>query len=381
MGGLAAVKQVRLAGLPSRLRDSLDCEIRFLVAVSHPNIIRLLDVIRVRPTLGLARFSQPIILYQSCPRPRVYLLRRRPYQEEEELVGAHDAACSRSPPCRLPQPPDSAGGCCRAFGGSFSRLRGQGRRPSPSSRSMSRSFDRRRRRGARSSEFGHLSPSWRSAMTAAGPDRPSVVALGSCEFVAVAVVALQEQQIILPVACLAPEFYMSSGDLLELDEEQWFGGMASSSRSRRGIPLCLLPLASIPKKRNTHPKQQRRPAVDPPPPIHHRRRRRRGSLLLLPAIHFPALRMNKPKAANVHKASRVTALQLKKTSSSPPKPVALPVHLASRSWQQSSTQATASSAASASPSATQPEASPPPMWSPRAHVTPQNGLAEQLGGA
>ncbi|XP_044957369.1 uncharacterized protein LOC123408299 [Hordeum vulgare subsp. vulgare] len=46
MGAPAAVKQVRLAGLPSRLRDNLDCEIRFLVAVSHPNIIRLLDVIR-----------------------------------------------------------------------------------------------------------------------------------------------------------------------------------------------------------------------------------------------------------------------------------------------------------------------------------------------
>uniref|UniRef100_A0A453LDD8 Uncharacterized protein n=1 Tax=Aegilops tauschii subsp. strangulata TaxID=200361 RepID=A0A453LDD8_AEGTS len=37
------------------------------------------------------------------------------------------------------------------------------------------------------------------------------------------------QQIILPVACLAPEFYMSSGDLLELDEEQWFGGMDAGS--------------------------------------------------------------------------------------------------------------------------------------------------------
>ncbi|XP_037435447.1 dehydration-responsive element-binding protein 1B-like [Triticum dicoccoides] len=47
--------------------------------------------------------------------------------------------------------------------------------------------------------------------------------------VAVAVVALQQQQIILPVACLAPEFYMSSGDLLELDEEQWFGGMEAGS--------------------------------------------------------------------------------------------------------------------------------------------------------
>ncbi|VAI34802.1 unnamed protein product [Triticum turgidum subsp. durum] len=40
--------------------------------------------------------------------------------------------------------------------------------------------------------------------------------------VAVAVVALQQQQV--PVA-----FYMSSGDLLELDEEQWFGGMEAGS--------------------------------------------------------------------------------------------------------------------------------------------------------
>ncbi|VAH54800.1 unnamed protein product [Triticum turgidum subsp. durum] len=45
-GAPAAVKQVRLAGLPARLRDSLDCELRFLAAVSHPNIIRLLDVVR-----------------------------------------------------------------------------------------------------------------------------------------------------------------------------------------------------------------------------------------------------------------------------------------------------------------------------------------------
>uniref|UniRef100_R7W5T8 Serine/threonine-protein kinase ULK3 n=1 Tax=Aegilops tauschii TaxID=37682 RepID=R7W5T8_AEGTA len=45
-GAPAAVKQVRLAGLPGRLRDSLDCELRFLAAVSHPNIIRLLDVVR-----------------------------------------------------------------------------------------------------------------------------------------------------------------------------------------------------------------------------------------------------------------------------------------------------------------------------------------------
>ncbi|XP_044318692.1 serine/threonine-protein kinase ATG1t-like [Triticum aestivum] len=45
-GAPAAVKQVRLAGLPDRLRDSLDCELCFLAAVRHPNIIRLLDVVR-----------------------------------------------------------------------------------------------------------------------------------------------------------------------------------------------------------------------------------------------------------------------------------------------------------------------------------------------
>jgi serine/threonine-protein kinase ULK/ATG1 len=46
-GAPVAVKQVRLAGLPARLRDSLDCEVRFLAAVSHPNIIRLIDVVQV----------------------------------------------------------------------------------------------------------------------------------------------------------------------------------------------------------------------------------------------------------------------------------------------------------------------------------------------
>ncbi|XP_044398324.1 dehydration-responsive element-binding protein 1B-like [Triticum aestivum] len=57
--------------------------------------------------------------------------------------------------------------------------------------------------------------------------------------VAVAVIAFQQQQqIILPVACPTVEaaaspsntlFYMSSRDLLELDEEQWFGGMDAGS--------------------------------------------------------------------------------------------------------------------------------------------------------
>ncbi|KAM3276882.1 hypothetical protein ACQJBY_044974 [Aegilops geniculata] len=57
--------------------------------------------------------------------------------------------------------------------------------------------------------------------------------------VAVAVLAFQRQQIVLPVACPAAEpavvprsgalFSMSSGDLLELDDEQWFGGMVAGS--------------------------------------------------------------------------------------------------------------------------------------------------------
>ena len=56
--------------------------------------------------------------------------------------------------------------------------------------------------------------------------------------VAVAVLAFQRQQIVLPVACPAAEpavvpsgalFSMSSGDLLELDDEQWFGGMFAGS--------------------------------------------------------------------------------------------------------------------------------------------------------
>ncbi|PUZ49614.1 hypothetical protein GQ55_7G340400 [Panicum hallii var. hallii] len=52
-GAPVAVKQVRLAGLPARLRDSLDCEVRFLAAVSHPNIIRLIDVIQTQSCLYL----------------------------------------------------------------------------------------------------------------------------------------------------------------------------------------------------------------------------------------------------------------------------------------------------------------------------------------
>uniref|UniRef100_A0A1D1ZE68 Serine/threonine-protein kinase ULK3 n=1 Tax=Anthurium amnicola TaxID=1678845 RepID=A0A1D1ZE68_9ARAE len=45
-GREVALKQVRLSGLTQRLQESLDCEIGFLATVRHPNIIRLLDVIR-----------------------------------------------------------------------------------------------------------------------------------------------------------------------------------------------------------------------------------------------------------------------------------------------------------------------------------------------
>uniref|UniRef100_A0A0E0KX34 Protein kinase domain-containing protein n=1 Tax=Oryza punctata TaxID=4537 RepID=A0A0E0KX34_ORYPU len=52
-GSPVVVKQVRLIGLPSSLRDSLDCEVRFLAAVTHPNIVRLLDLIRTQSSLYL----------------------------------------------------------------------------------------------------------------------------------------------------------------------------------------------------------------------------------------------------------------------------------------------------------------------------------------
>ncbi|CAM0901574.1 unnamed protein product [Alopecurus aequalis] len=66
-GAPAAVKQVRLAGLPGRLLDSLDCELRFLAAVSHPNIVRLLDVIQVRPSSPPPPISFPQVLYHRLP--------------------------------------------------------------------------------------------------------------------------------------------------------------------------------------------------------------------------------------------------------------------------------------------------------------------------
>ncbi|OAY67094.1 Serine/threonine-protein kinase ULK3 [Ananas comosus] len=45
-GRNVALKQVCLSGLSANLKDSLDCEIRFLASVRHPNIIRLLDVVQ-----------------------------------------------------------------------------------------------------------------------------------------------------------------------------------------------------------------------------------------------------------------------------------------------------------------------------------------------
>ncbi|XP_010911954.1 serine/threonine-protein kinase ATG1t isoform X4 [Elaeis guineensis] len=41
------LKQVRLSGLTRSLRECLDCEIKFLASVCHPNIIRLFDVFQV----------------------------------------------------------------------------------------------------------------------------------------------------------------------------------------------------------------------------------------------------------------------------------------------------------------------------------------------
>lgn len=46
-GREVALKQVRLAELTAGMRASLDCEVSFLRAVRHPNIVRLLDVLRV----------------------------------------------------------------------------------------------------------------------------------------------------------------------------------------------------------------------------------------------------------------------------------------------------------------------------------------------
>ncbi|XP_073000292.1 serine/threonine-protein kinase ATG1t isoform X1 [Typha latifolia] len=45
-GEEVVLKQVRLSALNRKLRECLDCELRFLGSVKHPNIIRLIDVIQ-----------------------------------------------------------------------------------------------------------------------------------------------------------------------------------------------------------------------------------------------------------------------------------------------------------------------------------------------
>ncbi|KAI4963515.1 hypothetical protein ZWY2020_013961 [Hordeum vulgare] len=84
MGAPAAVKRVRLAGLPSRPRDSLNREIRFLVATPTSSASSMsFGTTNSRPR-SIARTA---VLYQSA-RTGLHLLRRQPYQEEEELVKA-----------------------------------------------------------------------------------------------------------------------------------------------------------------------------------------------------------------------------------------------------------------------------------------------------
>ncbi|XP_068660416.1 serine/threonine-protein kinase ATG1t [Aristolochia californica] len=46
-GEVVVLKQIDLCKLNRNLKDCLDCEVKFLASVNHPNIIRLLDVIQV----------------------------------------------------------------------------------------------------------------------------------------------------------------------------------------------------------------------------------------------------------------------------------------------------------------------------------------------
>ncbi|KAG0496402.1 hypothetical protein HPP92_001093 [Vanilla planifolia] len=52
-GQEVAVKRVRLSGISQKLVECLECELSFLASVSHPNIIRLLDVIRDKECIYL----------------------------------------------------------------------------------------------------------------------------------------------------------------------------------------------------------------------------------------------------------------------------------------------------------------------------------------
>ncbi|CAA6660518.1 unnamed protein product [Spirodela intermedia] len=53
-GREVALKQVRLGELTAGMRASLDCEVSFLRSVRHPNIVRLLDVVRADGCMFLA---------------------------------------------------------------------------------------------------------------------------------------------------------------------------------------------------------------------------------------------------------------------------------------------------------------------------------------
>lgn len=59
-GEVVAVKQVHLSKLNRHLRSCLDCELNFLSAVDHPNIIRLLHVFQV-DCLGLCVDAQLLL--------------------------------------------------------------------------------------------------------------------------------------------------------------------------------------------------------------------------------------------------------------------------------------------------------------------------------
>ncbi|KAG9444315.1 hypothetical protein H6P81_015655 [Aristolochia fimbriata] len=52
-GEVVALKQIDLCKLNRNLKDCLDCEVKFLTGVRHPNIIRLLDVIQVKSFIFL----------------------------------------------------------------------------------------------------------------------------------------------------------------------------------------------------------------------------------------------------------------------------------------------------------------------------------------
>ncbi|KAL3527998.1 hypothetical protein ACH5RR_012654 [Cinchona calisaya] len=52
-GQTVALKQIQLSKLTRSLENCLDCEVKFLSSVNHPNIIRLLDVFKVEGSIFL----------------------------------------------------------------------------------------------------------------------------------------------------------------------------------------------------------------------------------------------------------------------------------------------------------------------------------------